>query len=570
MWPGDVPIVFRRISILSVFAWLAVGTTAYADDPNPLHERIDDLIQEPLQAVVAGPASDAEFMRRLYLDLIGRIPSRTEASEFLNDASSNKRTLLIDRLMASDDFPDRLANVLDVMLMERMEGHDEWRAYLRAALKANRPWHVMAGEIASPDSENEATRGSAFFISKRLEKYGQNPTDYPGLVRDFGRLFLGVDLQCAQCHDHLFVDDYKQADYQGLFAFFGPTSIRRDLTYPAIAEKLVTDKVAYKSVFIMADEQTGPRLPFREEIEVQTFPKGEEYSQPPDGKTRFPGKLKFSPLSELGKRLPDHPLFRKNIANRLWWVMMGRGLVTPLDQHHRENPASHPDLLNLLGDELSVRDYDIRWFLRELALTRAYQRSSLIPEPLQDADANGNLSTYQIAIEKPLSTEQFLFSVVQAVGDGEAVDMQTELRDSAEDVESTTEEKAIVRNASDALREQLTELKARFSKAIAGPPRQPEIDHQPSVKAALFLLNDDVLLRWLEPDSDNLVARLMIQDEPQMVADELYLTVLSRFPTDEEVTDLADHLSNGSDERAKACGQLVWGLLTSTEFCVNH
>jgi hypothetical protein len=560
-----------------VFLWLVLASPSNVAAELPLHERIDELIETPIDSIVAGPASDAEFLRRLYLDFVGRIPSRDQAIAFLNDSSADKRTALIDRLIASSDFPDRLVNVFDVMLMERMGENDEWRRYLRGAFSGNRPWHVMATEIASPDSENEATRGSAYFISKRLEKYGQNPVDYPGLVRDFGRMFLGVDLQCAQCHDHLFVDDYRQADYQGLFAFLGQTSIRRDLEFPAIAEKLVTAKVAYKSVFLMVEQQTGPRLPFGVEIDVPIFPKGEEYLQPPDGKTRFPGRPKFSPLAELGKRLPDHPLFRTNIANRLWWVMMGRGLVTPLDRHHGDNLASHPELLDLLGEELAKHDYDMRWFIRELALTRTYQRSSLIPASPKNLNASVALSTFQIAIEKPLSTEQFLFSVLQAVGDGATFAEVKEINedgkangDSVVDGQPASEKEPHGQRGSDALDERLAELTERFGRAFSGPPRLPEIDHQPSVKAALFLLNDDVLLGWLKPTDNNLVARMMKHDEPQMVADELYMSVLSRFPSDEEVTELADHLSNRSDERAIACGQLVWGLLASTGFCVNH
>lgn len=518
----------------------AVIHTALAAEP--LHERIDTLVGANVTGSVAAKTSDEEFLRRIYLDLTGRIPSRNETAAFLSDKTEDKRARLIDRLLDGDEYPRRMTELFHVMLMERMGDHEEWNKYLRSAFATNKPWSQIAGEIAGPNADDEATRGSAFFITKRLEKYGQNPVDYPGLVRDVGRMFLGVDVQCAQCHDHLFVGDYTQVEYQGLFAFLGQTMIRTDVQFPAVAEKLVSKKVDFKSVFEMEDRQTGPRLPFGKEIEIPTFAKGEEYKVPPDRKTRFPGTPKFSPLELLRKELPEHPLFRKNIANRLWWVMMGRGLVFPLDLHHSDNPPSHPELLELLGDELAAHDYDLRWLIRELALSQTYQRASVLPDPASDEAPE---TTYQVALEKALSSEQLLNAMLQAVGDGQVASL-------------------------DQGNEELTELRARFAKAFANPPREPEVGHNPSVKAALFLLNDEAVLGWLQPQPGNLVDRLVKFDEPAKVADELYLSVLSRRPTTEDTEEASTYLSSRGDDRAAACGDLVWALLASTEFCVNH
>jgi hypothetical protein len=125
--------------------------------------------------------------------------------------------------------------------MERLGDNPYWSKYLHDSFAANKPWDRMAREVlgGAPD---EATRGAAFFYSKRLENYGQNPVDYAGLTRDVGRLFLGQDLRCAECHDHRFIKDYKQRDYQGLFAFF-QNAYPMDPKYPSIAERPLTHKV---------------------------------------------------------------------------------------------------------------------------------------------------------------------------------------------------------------------------------------------------------------------------------------------------------------------------------------
>lgn len=260
--------------LAKVFVILAViSGSLFAEQP--LRQRIDTLIVADFNGIETALATDAEFLRRIYLDLTGRIPSRDETAAFLTNSETNKRETVVDRLLAGGEHPRRMTDVFNVMLMERMGEHDEWNSYLTSSFTANKPWHHIVREISNPNADDEAARGAAFFITKRLEKYGQNPVDYPGLVRDVGRMFLGVDVQCAQCHDHLFVDDYKQVDYQGLFAFVGQTMIRTDVKFPAVAEKLVAKPVEFKSVFVMKDNQTGPRLPFGKPIEVPVFAKGE-------------------------------------------------------------------------------------------------------------------------------------------------------------------------------------------------------------------------------------------------------------------------------------------------------
>lgn len=517
---------------------------AFADEP--VHVRIDQIIEAAAGTPVASTADDSEFVRRIYLDLAGRIPTADEVRAFLNDTSENKRAALIDRLLASPDYSRRMRDAWNVQLMERAGEHDEWGKFLEQSFATNKPWDRLVREILNPNPDDPDSRGAAFFLTKRLENYGQQPVDLPGLTRDIGRLFMGVDLQCAQCHDHLFVEDYKQADFQGLHTFVSHTTIRTDVKFPAIAEKVVDKKTEFMSVFVKEAKSTGPRLPFGAEVEVPVFAKGEEFAVAPDRKVNFPGKPKFSPLAILADQLPvaSNPQFVRNIVNRLWCQMLGRGLVHPLDLHHRGNPASHPEVLDLLSSEFVAHQFDIKWLLRELALTRAYQRASTLP----DGQLNEPLpEKYVVAIEKPLSAEQLLLSVVQATGETDR------FQPAADGKPNVARE----------------DLRKRFLAAFANPPRDPEGEFAPSVKAALFLSNDSKVLELLKPREGNLAGQLRAQTDHAKLTTELFVTILSRSPSEAEAQAIAAFLSD-QPQRETRIGQAIWALISSTEFSVNH
>jgi hypothetical protein len=519
-----------------------LGRSASAQ--TPLHARIDELITAGAGGPLAPVAGDAEFIRRVYLDLAGRIPSAEETRAFLADADPDKRTKLIDRLLASPDHVRRMSQAFHVMLMERLGDHADWQRFLRESFQANKPWDQMAREMMNPDPANEATRGSALWFTKRLENYGQNPVDIPALVRDVGRHFMGIDVQCAQCHDHLFVDEYKQEYYHGIYAFIGQTFIRQDVQFPAVGLKPLEKKVEFMSVFVKEPRTIGPKLPGGNETEVPVFAKGDEFDPPPNKETKHPGTPKFNTLKMLSEELPrpENQLFTRNMANRLWWLMMGRGLVHPLDLSHAGNPPTHPELLDALSAGLASHQFDMRWLLREIALSQAYQRSSLAAD---DASAEAPPQSYRTFIEKPLSSEQVLASLRQALGDGKplAIDMADK---------------------------GWTEWQTKFDKALANPPREPEVEHSPTVKAALFLMHDSNLNEWLKPTENNLTARLLKLADPAALADELYVSVLSRPPTDEEKQAAVDYLSSRSDRREQAIMNLAWSLVASNEFCANH
>jgi hypothetical protein len=516
--------------LLSALAVLAVAASTPAAEP--LHVRIDRLIDakaagQPLSA----SADDGEFLRRAYLDFAGRIPTADEVKRFLGDNSSDKRAKLIDALLARPEYAAAMAGRFHLMLMERLGDHSGWRKYLRESFAANRPWNAMVRDMLRADPTDEKTRAAAFFLSKRLEHYGQNPVDYSALTRDVGRLFLGKDFRCCECHDHLFIDDYKQKDFQGLHAFFKNTMLV-DAKLPIVGEKPTTEKTRFVSVFTKIEMHTAPALPGGVMLEIPTFGKGHEFATPPDRKTRRPGVPKFSTLRAISERLPSaaNRDFARNAVNRLWFLLLGRGLVHPLDLHHSRNPPSHPELLKLLADEFVSHKFDIKYLLREIASTRAYQRSSRLPAGAADADPK----LFLTALERRLSAEQLFASVITATG----------------------------AKPTDA-------LKAKFVKAFANSPRDPEEEYEPSLKAALFVLHDPAVLELLQPKPGNLVHRLAKLKNAD-VADELYPAVLTRRPTAEERATVAKLLAKHANEREAAIGRLAWALLASMEFGVNH
>jgi hypothetical protein len=514
-----------------------------------LHERIDQLIaaaRPGFEAQAAPPASDAEFLRRVYLDLTGTIPTAAEARAFLGDPSAKKRSLLIDRLLASPDYARHLADVFDVFLMERRPGRRvpraQWQEYLRASFAANKPWDQLVREILGADGDDAKLRPAASFY---LDRGGEPAL----LARDISRLFLGMNLQCAQCHDHPLVDDYKQADYYGILAFLNRSFLFTDKKNRVVFAERADGEVSFQSVFDPAKvtHTTPPRLPGRPLVKEPKFDKGKAYAvAPANGVRPVP---KFSRRAQLATQMtdPENRLFRRNSVNRLWALMMGRGLVHPIDFDHTGNPPSHPALLALLADEFVARKYDVRDFLRELALSKTYQHSSELPAGGRDLPPE----TFAVAQLKPLSPEELAWSLMQATGVTHAERLA---------LKKPTEPALYARLASN-----LTPVLTTFGSL----PGQPE-GFEPTLDQALFIDNGQLLRGWLAPRPGNLVDRILGLKEAHAVAEELYLSVLTRRPTPEEERETDAYLRHRSTNRAAALGELAWALIASAEFRFNH
>jgi Protein of unknown function (DUF1549)/Protein of unknown function (DUF1553) len=387
--------VYGPLVVLAVLARSAIAAEPVGE---PLHCRIDRLIDSARVGPPAPQAGDAEFLRRLSLDLAGMPPSVDDLREFLADKRPDKRARKIDRLLSSPLFTRHWATTLDVMLMERRPNvhvpADEWKTYLLRAAQSNRPLNHVLSELLTANGADPKLRPAARFYLDR----GSEPNL---ITRDVGRIFFGRDMQCAQCHNHPLVKDYQQSDYYGLLAFISPGyAVTRKEGKNVVtfhAEKAGTD-LTFDSVFVKNDKHvTGPRVPGETELPEPATPPGEEYQvKPADGVIavpKFSRRVKLASLTTGG----TNRAFNQNIANRLWAVMMGRGLVHPVDLHHPSNPPSHPELLNLLAGELVTTGFNVRSLLREIALTKVYQQA--IDLPPADAAFPPDLAA-QLANEK--------------------------------------------------------------------------------------------------------------------------------------------------------------------------
>lgn len=551
---------------------------AAAEKPLPLHARIDRAIREAYDGPWATRADDAEFLRRVSLDLTGSIPDVETARAFLDNPDTAKREQLIDRLLDSPQYARRMATVFDVMLMERRGGNRiaaaEWQTYLRESFARNKPFNRLASEILAADGARRGPRAAAKFY---LDRGGEPHL----LTRDVARLFFGMNLQCAQCHDHPLVDGYLQEDYYGIYAFLVRGYIVKDkkLGAEVFAEKAEGD-VKYQSVFMPEEtHETGPHLPGKPPIAEPQFKKDACYEvAPADQVAAVP---KFSRLAELGRLVAGgaSEAMTKNIVNRLWALMMGRGLVNPVGWQHDDNPPSHPKLFNLLADDFVRTNFNVKAFLRELALSETYQRSSQLPAGVTVAQVPDD--RYSVATLKPLSPEQLAWSMMQATGVTD-VRQSSALHKLAGDdprffelLEADAPRRAIKASLlENTVHAGLQGQVGSFVNLFTGLPGTPDA-YQASVQQALFLSNSPQVQGWLNPASaagvGSLMAKLNQVEPTGAVADELFLSVFTRRPTDEECDMVGSFLAQHPGEgRAPALKELAWALLTSAEFRFNH
>ena len=554
------------VALTFVVANLCATASMLADDTSPIHRRIDRLLAaaHPQFSTMAAPrCDDAEFFRRIHLDTVGRIPTAEQTRSFLNDETptAEKRTELIETLLADPRHARRLQYVIDEMLMERRPASAipdvEWRNYLRQSILDNKPWDQLVLEILSADGDDPKLRPAArFYLDRKLEM--------DLVTRDIGRVFLGVDLECAQCHDHPAIDGYLQRHYYGISAFIKGSYI---FTKPRVRQKQLGEKasndLSFTSVFTQETDKTGPRL-----LDLPEMPDppeiAKEYLVKPDKKNR--GIPKYSRRLKLAQTMisADNVDFRRNIVNRLWAVMMGRGLVEPLDVRHADNPPSHPDILELLADQFMQHNYDVRWLLKQLAMTDAYQRGSHVSAEHRDVAAQ----FYAVALLKPLSPEQLAWSVMEAT---DVTDVTMAAQEAAllkSDPKFGAGRKVHPLWREQALHDALKASVDQFALQFAGQNGQTT-SFGATAGQALFLMNGPLVQRWLLPAGNNLSARLGKQLEPNELAEELYLSVLCRKPSVEETAEVTNYFEAITDRNA-GVQEFVWALLSSTEFRFNH
>lgn len=508
-------LVAMLLGFVGGFASLAAQAPQAASH-SPVSQAIDREITKALQAkglAPAAPADDAELVRRVYLDLLGRVPTVAETQTYLKDTAPDKAHRLLDALLGHPEMAQHWADVLNYWLngRESRPGLKEFRDYLRAGLAAAKPWDVFARELVLPRSGDPA----GYFLASRLSRPKDERLDAVTTAVSTG--LFGVRLECAKCHDHPMVPDWKQDHYYGLAAFFGRAEGK-------IGNKPeVTDKGKAEVSFVTTQRETKTaRLMF---LDNKVF----DDTAVQAGRRQVLAEYAFTPAN---------PFFARALVNRVWKQLMGRGLVEPVDQMHSANPATHPELLHLLAEDFAQNGFNLRRLLAGVLHSEAYRRSSR----WTGSDDRPAASAYAVANLRALSPEQLGLSILRITG---YADNATKGKPAAA--------------ARDALAKDLQPFIDRYEN---GPGA-----FQASTAQALFLTFNPAMQKQLHPPG-GLASRLAKASDPKEAVRQAYLNILSRPAEEEEVAAALAYLASGP--REERCRDLVWALLNCAEFRFNH
>jgi hypothetical protein len=538
--------IFRQ-SRLAVIA-LAIAAPAMAGDAllpadRAIPEVVDHYVYARLAAKGVKPAAqadDATIVRRLTLDLDGRIPTEAEVRSFVESTDPDKRTKLVDGLMAGPGFVRHQVDTFDAMLMAGTRGN--LREFLVKAFGENRSWDRVFRELLVGDESPAGRKGSAAFLKARVKDLDQ-------LTSDVSSVFFGVNVSCAKCHDHPTVKDWKQDHYYGMKSFIGRTydvgGLVAERDYGLVKFKTV-DGEERKARFMFLTGKVvdvpGAEEPSKEQREAEKRQREalrkKKGSQPP-----APAAPKVSARAKLVEvaLAPDQrEFFARAIVNRLWDQFFGAGLVMPLDQMHAENPPSHPELLAWLARDTAEHRYDLRRLIRGLVLSHAYSRSSAWEGPEAPSPR-----LFAAAAVRPLTPIQLATSMWVATTDPAQLD-NADARDPA--IESL----------------------ASRARSLASAIARPGEEYQIGAGEALLMSNSDRLKDLLADGGDRLVGRLIKVADPRERIDLAVRTVLSRPATDDELATLGELFQGHKDPSPETCRHLVWALLTCAEFRFNH
>jgi len=490
------------------------------------------------------PADDPTFARRLYLDLLGRIPKPDELQSFLANPAPDKRGELIDRLTENKEHAAHLAEVFNVVFLDRAETRNRnrgerkaWLDYLRWTFETNRPWDQVGRDLLIARPSQSIENGASWFL------YDQQDSHHDMAVRT-SRTLLGKQVQCAQCHDHPVAPEIEQGHYWGLVAFFNRSLNVNTPDGPRVAERAhggydqfanLEGKTSQSQLILFSNKTISEPDGKREEDQPdfyqvappeQWFKKLEKDEKLKKDLPALPVP-KFSRREEFAKAITtDNPEYSAAIANRIWALLFGRGFVHPVDLMDSAHPASHPELLAWLARDFSAHGHNLRRLIRGLTKSQAYQLDS---RPVTSAGNPPQVAFFTRALDKPLSAEALARSLRIALGHGSGDDEG---------------------------------LRSRLAKIF---PDLFEENFSPSAQQSMFLSNGDFFNK-LVVDSP-LLNRLVEIEDPQMVVQEAFQNILSREPDPEEKER---SLSFIKAKDHSSIEQFCWALITSAEFRINH
>lgn len=489
-------------------------------DAPALAALIDQAIQDRLsaeKATPALPADDAEFLRRAYLDITGVIPPADKAAAFLDSKQPDKRTCLIDELLASPHYGRHIGDVWqELLLVQRdifsrglpAEPLADWFA---RGFNSNKPWDQQVTELLTSTGTQEQNGATTMFLALR------SPDKLTDTVC---RAFLGIQLQCAQCHNHPFTT-WKRTDYWGIAAFFAKV----DDGAPAKLFKGPTPKV------VEASTVRTKRLPDSALKTPPSFLGGEA----PTLNSKDP----YRPVLARWLTSEKNPYFAKAMVNRLWAQFFGRGLVNPVDNLSEENAPSHPELFEVLAQQFTRSGFDVKYLVRAICTTQAYQRSSTPAGKSAEAEV-----PYASMTIKPLTPEQLFDSLATVLG----------------------ESKAAKKGGGKKGKGAAPDSRAGFVEFFRPGEGADPGEYPAGIPQVLRLMNSE----WTGKTSALVSRTVKAGQPPARNIELLFLATLSRRPTAAESRRLSEYLQANAGNAAKAYGDLVWALVNSSEFTLNH
>jgi len=508
-----------RAMVACAVIFLAAGACmAAVPDASETAGLIDQQIEARLAKENVSPAklaNDAEFLRRVYLDLRGVVPTYDQASRFLSDSRTDKRARLVEELLASPRYGQYLADawqhdLISPLADDRQKRSEIFQKFLADEFN-NKTWDQIASRLLTASGRMEQNPAVIYLIEGRL------PRSVPDLTDLTSRYFLGLRLSCAQCHDHPFAN-WKQQDFWGMAAFFA--QIQTPKRAKQVYEKgVIDDRNITLATLRDAAKPDGFMLC------SPKFLGGPELSE---GRTT--GRAALASWMTA----PDNPYFARAAVNRAWWRLFGRGIVNPVDDMDEANPPTHPQLLDLLAQRFIESGFDLKYLTRAIILSRAYQRTSR-PDGASDAQMAhfGRMSI------KVLSAGQLYDSLETIFGPPAKV--------------SGIDARAGAR--------------AEFIQFFGDTADIDPIAYRRGIPHLLRQMNSG---QFGERGMDALVSRVMTSgSSPDAIASELFLTILSRQPTPEELDRIKAYVKH-CDSPQSGWREVAWVLMMASEFSLNH
>lgn len=519
---GETAIIARALGQVAVARMLVITAPPMRNYPIlPTNNYIDERVFAKLRRLNVVPSelcTDSEFVRRAYLDVIGRIPSAEEARAFLDSSDPRKRSKLIDTLLERPEFADfwavlwgdLLRNSRRYVLEKGAYGFQRW---LRDSMATNKPFDQFVRELLTAVGSSYRKGPPNYY------RVSSNPED---LAVTTSQLFLGVRIECAHCHNHP-LEKWTQDDFYSFAAFF--SRVRRK-----------TSEQLNEAVIYLAN-------------------KG-ELDNP---KTKSPIKPKFlgGPEVDDGGRdrravladwitAPENPFFAPAIVNRVWRHFMGRGIVEPADDFRSTNPPTNAPLLEALAKDFIDSQYDLKHLMRAILNSRVYQLSAR-PNVTNEEDRT-QFSHYRV---KKLMAEQLLDAVTQVTG--------------------VDEKFSGYQAGTHAMQLSDPSINSYFLKTFGRTNRDTicERSREPSLAQALHMISGDTVSNKIGSKNNRLEQWLKAKKSDREIIEWFYLAALSRRPDPDELRQEADHLAKAKSKR-EGFEDLLWALMNSKEFNTNH